>query len=175
MPRTAKVTALTAVLLLAWSALFAPTFRLPFFWDDLHLVRSYTGPEIRSAFHGVVDPDKIETPGLRPCSIFLYNFQGTLFGENVVAQRIFVVALVGIFMIAVGTLLLEMGLSFVQLAIVLTLFVSSRVFASLALWICLSHLIMAYTWIALSAYCFVLWTKRGRWFFFVSTLAFATL
>ena len=163
MPRIAKVAALTAILLLAWSALFASTFRYPLFFDDFHLIRSYSGPEIGSAFHAVVDPDKIETPGLRPCSILLYNFQGTLFGENVVAQRIFMVALMGIFMIAVGTLLLEMGLSFVQLAIVLTLFVSSRVFASLALWICLSHLIMAYTWIALSAYFFVLWTKRGRY------------
>jgi hypothetical protein len=175
MPRIVKVAALTAILLLAWSALFGSTFRFPFFWDDFHLIRSYSGPEIRSAFHAVVDPDKIETPGLRPCSIFLYNFQGTLFGENVVAQRIFMVALMGIFMIAVGTLLLEMGLSFVQLAIVLTLFVSSRVFASVTLWICLSHLIMAYTCIALSAYFFVVWTKRGRWFFLVFTLAFATL
>jgi hypothetical protein len=175
MPRIAKVAALTAILLLAWSALFASTFRYPLFFDDFHLIRSYSGPEIGSAFHAVVDPDKIETPGLRPCSILLYNFQGTLFGENVVAQRIFMVALMGIFMIAVGMLLLEMGLSFVQLAIVLTLFVSSRVFASLALWICLSHLIMAYTWIALSAYFFVFWTKRGRWFFFLFTLIFATL
>jgi hypothetical protein len=175
MPRIAKVTALTAVLLLAWSAFFAPTFRFPFYWDDFHLIRSYTGPEISSTFHDVIDPDKIETPGLRPCSIFLYNFQGTAFGENVVAHRVFVVALMGIFMIAAGMLLLELGLSFVQLAIVLALLVSSRVFASLALWICLSHLVMAYIWIVLTAYSFVLWAKRGRWFFFLFTLVFATL
>src|SRR2546429_2054892 len=122
MPRMAKVTVLTGALLLAWSALFASTFRFPFFWDDFHLIRPYSGPEIRSAFHAVIDPDKIETPGLRPCSIFLYTFQGTLFGDNVVAQRVFMVVLMGIFMIAAGMLLLEVGLSFLQLVIVFTLF-----------------------------------------------------
>lgn len=175
MSRIARVTALTALLLLLWSALFASTFRLPFFWDDFHLIRPYSGAELRSALHAVIDPDKIETPGLRPCSTFLFNFQGTAFGENVVAHRVFVVALMGLFIIAVGMLLLEVGLNFAQIVIVLALFVSSRVFASLALWICLSHLIMAYTWIAMSAYFFVLWTKRGRWLFLVFTLAFATL
>ncbi len=160
---------------MAWSALFASTFRFPFFWDDFHLIRPYSGREIRSAFHAVIDPDKIETPGLRPCSILLYNFQGTLFGDNVVAHRVFMVVLMGIFMIAAGMLLLEVGINFLQLATVFALFVFSRVFASLVLWISLSHLIMAYLWIALTAYFFVLWTKHGRWFFFLSTLVFATL
>lgn len=175
MPRIAKVAALTAVLLLSWSTLFASTFRYPFFWDDFHLIRSYSGPEIRSALNAAADSDKIETPGLRPCSIFLYNSQGTLFGENVVAQRVFMVVLMGIFMIAAGMLLLEVGLSFLQIVIVFALFVSSRVFASLVFWISLSHLIMAYIWIALTAYFFVRWTKRGRGFFFFFTLVFATL
>jgi hypothetical protein len=170
MPRIARVAALTGGLLLIWSTLFASTFRYPFYWDDFHLIRSYSGAEIRSAFHAVIDPDKIETPGLRPCSIFLYNFQGFLFGENIVAQRVFMVVLMALFMIAAGTLLLEVGLSFVQLGIVFVLFVSSRTFASLVLWISLSHLIMAYIWIVLTAYFFVLWTRRGCWWFFVATL-----
>lgn len=166
---------MTGLLLLIWSALYAPTFRYPFFWDDFHLIRSYTGPEIRSAFHAVIDPDKIETPGLRPCSILLYNFQGSLFSENIVAQHIFMVVLVGTFMIAAGMLLLEVGLSFFQLALVFALFVSSRVFASLVLWISLSHLILAYIWIALTGCFFILWAKRGRWYFFFLTLLAGTL
>lgn len=170
MPRIFKVAALTGLLLLVWSALFADTFRYPFYWDDFHLIRSYTGPEIRSAFHAVIDPDKIETPGLRPCSIFLYNFQGSVFGENIVAHRIFMVVLMGTFMIATGTLLLELGLRFVQLGLVFALFVSSRVFASLVLWISLSHLIFAYIWIVLTAYFFIRWTKTARWWFFVPML-----
>jgi hypothetical protein len=170
MPRLAKVAALTALLLLLWSVIFAPTFRLPFFWDDFHLIRPYSGAEIRSAFHAVIDPDKIETPGLRPCSIFLYDFQGTLFGENIFAHRVFMIVLMGIFMVAAGMLLLEIGLGFSQLVVVFVLFVSSRVFASLVLWICLSHLIMAYIWIALTALFFVLWVKKGRWFFLLLML-----
>jgi len=173
--RIAKVTVLTALLLLLWSALFASTFRYPFFWDDFHLIRPYSGTEISSAFHAVADSDKIETPGLRPCSIFLYNFQGTLFGDNIVAQRLFVLVLMGIFMIAAGTLLLELGLNLLQLAIVFSLFVSSRVFASLVLWVCLSHLIMAYIWIVLTACFFVFWVKRSRWVFLLLMLVTCTL
>jgi len=175
MPRIAKVTALTAFLLLVWSILFAPTFRYPFFWDDYHLIRSYSAPEIGAAFHAVADPDQIETPGLRPCSILLFNLQGTLFGDNVVAQRAFILVLMGIFMIAAGTLSLELGLGFFQLGIVFGLFVFSRVFACLAVWICLSHLILAYIWIALTAWLFVLWVKKGRWFFFIPMLLTTTL
>src|SRR5215470_5446914 len=115
MLRIARVAVLTGVLLLTWSAVFAPTFKYPFYWDDYHLIRSYTGSEIRSTFHAVADPDQIETPGLRPCSILLFNFQGSSFGENVIAHRVFMVVLMGIFMIVVGTLLLDLGLSFVQL------------------------------------------------------------
>jgi hypothetical protein len=175
MPRISKIAILTSLLLLIWSALFASTFRYPFFWDDFHLIRPYSGPEILSAFHGVIDPDKIETPGLRSCSILLYNLQGSLFGENVVAHRIFMIVLMGAFLMATGMVLLETGLGFLQVAIVFVLFVFSRVFASLVLWISLSHIILAYIWIVLTAYFFLRWVKRGRWFFFFLMLATFTL
>jgi len=170
MQRIGKVSALVGLLLLIWSVLFASTFRYPFFWDDYHLIRHYSGAEIRSAFHAEPDPDKIETPGLRPCSILLYDFQGSVFGENIVAQHVFMVALMAIFMIAAGMLLLEVGLSFTQLAVVFALFVSSRVFASVVLWISLSHLILAYTWIVLTAHFFLRYIRRGRWVSFVFML-----
>ena len=175
MEKVVKVTALTGVLLLVWSAFFASTFRYPFFWDDFHLIRPYSGAEIRSACHAEPDPDKIETPGLRPCSILLYDFQGSVFGENVVAHHVFMVILMGVFMIAAGMLLLEVGLNFYQLIIVLALFVSSRVFASVVLWISLSHLLLAYIFIVLTAYFFFLWTKKGRWFWFFLMLVACTL
>lgn len=170
MPRIARVAGLTALLLLIWSAVFAPTFKFPFYWDDYHLIRVYTGPQIGSAFHAVADPDQIETPGLRPCSILLYNLQGSLFGENIIAHRVFMIVMIGLFMIAAGTLLLELGLSFMQLTLVFSLFVFSRIFASLVVWISLSHLILAYIWIVLTAQFFILWAKTGRWWSFVLML-----
>lgn len=168
-----KVVSLVAILLLIWSALFAPTFQYPFHWDDLHLIRPYTGSELLSAFHGVLDPDKIETPGLRPVSILLYNLQGSLLGENIVLQRIFLLALMGVLLCSVGILLLELRLHFIQIAIVFALFVSSRVFASLVLWISLSPVILAYIFIVLTVFSFVLWIKRQRAVFFVAMLACA--
>ena len=52
-----------------------------------------------SVFHGVVDPDKIETPGLRPVSILLYNLQGSLWGENILLHRIVMLFLMALFLV----------------------------------------------------------------------------
>lgn len=170
-----KIALLIGILLLTWSAVFASTFSYPFHWDDFHLIRTYSGPEIVSVFHGVVDPDKIETPGLRPVSILLYNLQGLLWGENILLHRIFVLFLMALFLFLVGILLSELGLQIFQIGIVFALFVSSRVFASLVLWVCLSHLILAYIFITLTALSFVRWVKQRRAIFFVFMLLSATV
>jgi hypothetical protein len=170
-----KIARLIGILLLIWSAAFASTFSYPFHWDDFHLIRTYSGPEILSVFHGVVDPDKIETPGLRPVSILLYNLQGLLWGENILLHRIFMLFLMALFLFLVGILLSELGLKFFQIAIVFALFISSRVFASLVLWISLSHLVLAYIFITLTALFFVHWIKQRRTIFFVLMLLSATV
>jgi hypothetical protein len=170
-----KIAGLVGILLLIWSAVFASTFSYPFYWDDFHLIRHYNAAEVRSVFHGVVDPDKIETPGLRPVSLLLYNLQGSVFDDNIVAHRLFMVGLMGILLCVVGILFVEIGLQFFQIAIVLSVFVFSRVFAALVLWISLSHLILAYVFIVLTAYFFLRWAKSQRWSFFVLMLACATV
>src|ERR1700719_1309218 len=170
-----KIAGLIGILLLIWSALFASTFSYPFHWDDFHLIRRYSGPEIRSVFDVLVDPDKIETPGLRPVSILLYNLQGPVWGENILLHRIFMLFLMALFLLLVGVLLSELGLQFFQIAIVFALFISSRVFASLVLWVCLSHLILAYIFITLTALFFVHWIKQWRTIFFVLMLLSATV
>src|SRR5260370_59384 len=162
MRSASKIAGLVGILLLIWSAVFAATFSYPFHWDDFHLIRRYTGTEILSVFHGVVDPDKIETPGLRPVSILLYNLQGLLWGENILLHRIFVLFLMALFLFLVGILLSELGLQFFQIAIVFALFISSRVFASLVLCVCLRHLILSYIFITLPSLFFVLCIKHRR-------------
>jgi len=175
MRSASKIAGLVGILLLIWSAVFAATFSYPFHWDDFHLIRRYTGTEILSVFHGVADPDKIETPGLRPVSILLYNLQGLLWGENILLHRIFMLFLMALFLFLVGILLSELGLQFFQIAIVFGLFISSRVFASLVLWVSLSHLILAYIFITLTALSFVRWIKQRRTIFFVLMLLSATV
>jgi hypothetical protein len=170
-----KIAGLVGILLLVWSAVFTSTFSYPFHWDDFHLIRTYSGPEIVSVFHGVVDPDKIETPGLRPVSILLYNLQGLLWGENILLHRIFMLFLMAVFLFLVGVLLSELGIRFFQIAIVFALFISSRVFASLVLWVSLSHLILAYIFITLTALFFVHWIKQRRTMVFVLMLLSATV
>ena len=61
------------------------------FWDDLHLIRTFQLDEIGSAFTGSWDP--WETPGYRPVTVIFNHVRACLFGENRVAHRIFVIAL----------------------------------------------------------------------------------
>jgi hypothetical protein len=146
----------------AWSLLFRPTFDYAFFWDDYHFIRCYTWPELRSTLHGPNDPDGIETPALRPVATLLFHVQGCLFGENVRLQRGFMAALLGTLLWSVGLLLRAAGLSPVHTVIVYLLFASSRVFASLILWMTLGSLVLTYTFMVLAACLYLRWTGDGR-------------
>ena len=75
-------------LILAW-----PSLRWPMVYDDLHQIRGYTAADVAAAFRGRSDPDGIETRGVRPLNLVFNHTQYALFGENVVAHRLFLAAL----------------------------------------------------------------------------------
>jgi hypothetical protein len=162
-------------LMFIWSALFSNTFNRPFEWDDLHLIRHYSISELLSTLHGPVDPDGIETPALRPVATLFFHLQGTLLDEHMILQRAAIVILMGGLLWSVGFLLREAGLCFRHIAIVLLLFASSRVFASLVLFISMGSLILAYTFMILAALFYLRWIKRGSGHLLVLTFVFAAL
>jgi len=157
-----KLILFAGLLLLGWSALFAYTYRSPFHFDDYHFIRHYSWDELISTFHGWNDPDKIETPALRPGATLLFAFQGSIFGENIVLQRIFMTFLMWILLAVLGLLLLEVGCGIFQIGLVFVLFVTSRIFASLNLWLTLGSLTLCYIFILLTCYFFLLWVREGR-------------
>src|SRR5713101_2484897 len=161
-PRKWTLALLASLMLLIWSTLFASTYRYPFFWDDFHCIRQYSGQELLSTFHGWDDPDKIETPALRPVVALLFAFQGFGFGENVILQRIFLTALMWILLFALGLLLAELEFNAFQIALVFALFVFSRAFAAVNLWLILSSLVVCYVSMLLTALLFIIWVKQGR-------------
>lgn len=75
-------------LALAW-----PALRWPMVYDDLHLLRSFTPEERASVWRGTWDPDGVEHAGLRPLTVHFNEARYRLFGENVAAHRLFVIAL----------------------------------------------------------------------------------
>ena len=149
-------------LLLVWSGMFLSTYHYPFYWDDYQLIRPYSFNELLSTLYARSDPAKLETPAFRPLATFLFAIQGSIFGENIVFQRAFVAGLMEILLFVLGLFLLELRLGFFQIGIVFALFVFSRVFASLIMWVCLGSLILCYIFMVLAAYFFLIWMKRRR-------------
>jgi hypothetical protein len=151
MSQTWQLAAMAGLIMVCWAAVHATTFGYPIFWDDLHFIRAYSLEELLATFHGPNDPDRNETMGLRPFATLLFSLQWSMFGENVVLHRIFMAVLMGGLLWAVGLLLREAGLSLRHVAVVLVLFASSRVFASLMLWLTLGSLILSYIFMILTA------------------------
>jgi len=82
-------------------ALALPTLNWDMAFDDLVLIRRFSGPQLGASFHGQWDPNRLMTRGFRPGSTVFNHLRYSLFGENVVAHRLFLVTLYSLF----GTLL----------------------------------------------------------------------
>jgi hypothetical protein len=63
-------------------AQYSDTLRFGFNYDDYHLVRPYSGAEVRSAFHGTWDSTGIERPFYRPLTVAFYAWRFDAFRYN---------------------------------------------------------------------------------------------
>src|SRR3984893_1793007 len=84
----------------------------PWFSDDLHIVRVFSGSELRQVFTGNWDPDGIETSGYRPATILFNHARAAILDESVLAHRLFQIALVAAYLsiLALIAMELRMGL-----------------------------------------------------------------
>jgi hypothetical protein len=82
-----------SVVLAALIALGWPALPWPMAFDDLHLMRRFTGEQILASFHGQWDPERLMTRGLRPLSLLFNHVRTSAFGENVAAHRLLAMGL----------------------------------------------------------------------------------
>jgi len=75
-----------------------PALNVPFFGDDLHLVRTYSADELRSVWSGPWDTDGMETAGYRPLTTLFNHVRASLFGESVLWQRLFLLLLFSLYL-----------------------------------------------------------------------------
>jgi MYXO-CTERM domain-containing protein len=82
-----------ALVFLGSLALAWPALPWPMTFDDLPLLRTHSARELAGAFAGQWDADRVMTRGYRPLSLVFNHARAWLFGENVVAHRLFLLAL----------------------------------------------------------------------------------
>ena len=81
----------------AWM-LARPALNVPFFGDDLHLVRTYSADELRSVWTGPWDTDGIETAGYRPLTTIFNHLRASLFGESALEHRLLLLLLFALYL-----------------------------------------------------------------------------
>jgi len=89
-----------------------PARAWPMVFDDLHLVRTFSGSELAAAWTGHWDPDGLETPGFRPLSLAFNHVRAAVFGERVVGHRHAVAALFALELALLVPLGRRLGLGF---------------------------------------------------------------
>ncbi len=87
------------------------------FWDDAHLVRAFSPDELQHALTGNWDPDNIETPGYRPLTVLFDHVRATVFGESVVAHRVFMLALFAVYATLLARAGMHLGMGYWQVAL----------------------------------------------------------
>jgi hypothetical protein len=103
---------LVTVFFLVGTAISYRSLAFPWFWDDLHLVRTFSGHELNQVFTGDWDPDRIETPGYRPVTVVFNHVRAEVFGESVIAHRLFQIALVAAYLSILGLIAMELGMGY---------------------------------------------------------------
>lgn len=93
-------------------ALAGPSLTYPMVFDDLVLLRRFGWTDIRGSFVGQWDPEALMTQGLRPGSILFNHFRYVVFGEHVVAQRLFLLALYAAYSTLMVRLVVCLGVPF---------------------------------------------------------------
>ena len=111
---------LAALLALGW-----PALGWPMAFDDLHLLRRFTGEQILASFHGQWDPERLMTRGLRPLSLVFNHLRTVAFGEHVAGHRLAVMVLLAAYWALLVPVARRVGTPALAVAVAGVLFVCS--------------------------------------------------
>jgi hypothetical protein len=98
-----------AIFAFAFLALAGFTLAWPMTYDDLHLIRTFSARELARAFADTYDPDDMEVGGYRPLTVLFNHLRHVALGENVIAHRLFLIALYAAFLAGLGAVARALG------------------------------------------------------------------
>ena len=99
------VAILSFALWLAW-----PALDFPWYYDDYHLIRAFSGAGLYQAFTGPWDVDDLEFRSYRPLMELFNHLRGSWLGEHVWMHRVLGVAICAICVSIACLLMTELGL-----------------------------------------------------------------
>jgi hypothetical protein len=149
--------------LLALLALGGPALGWPMAFDDLHLLRRFTGPQMLAAFHGSWDPERLMTRGLRPLTLVFNHLRTAAFGENVVAHRLAVMVLLAAYWALLAPVARRLGTPRVAVAAAGVLFACSPYSVFHYVWITDGNHALQGLAFAGAAWLLCVGLERGSW------------
>lgn len=88
-----------------------PSLNYRWYSDDLHLIRTFSRQELALAWHHTWDLDGYEAVGYRPLVVVFNHARASLFGEAMAAHRLFIIALMAVYLALIARIGRRLGLT----------------------------------------------------------------
>lgn len=147
----------------------------PFFYDDLHLMHSYSPQELSAAFTGNWEPDEIETPGYRPLTTLFNHLRYSVFGEEVFYHRLFQIFLFALYLASMCWIARQFGQTWAAGLLAGSLLLLARYNIPHVVWITDGMHALQAALFGLSVACLLLGLQRKSWFLLLVSLALVVL
>ncbi len=152
-----------------------PSLSYPWHGDDLHLIRTFSAGELAFVWHHNWDLDGVETMGYRPLTVLFNHARAWLFGEAVMAHRLFLIGLYATYLVIIGAVARRFGLSRIAMTLAGVMILCAKYSGYHFVWISDGVHIAQGLLFALAALAILRWVESGAPGWYGASIAAALL